>query len=59
MYLGNACPWCHRVLLALVVLGLEDSVTWGEVKDDPERASRGGWIFDPAPDPVTGCKDLR
>ena len=26
--------------------------------DDPERASRGGWVFD-APEPVFGCRDLR
>ena len=25
-YLGNACPWCHRVLLALVVRGLAPAV---------------------------------
>lgn len=26
--------------------------------DDPERASRGGWVFD-GRDPVFGCRDLR
>lgn len=28
LYVGNACPWCHRVLLALVVCGLEEYVRW-------------------------------
>jgi glutathionyl-hydroquinone reductase len=22
VYVGNACPWCHRVLLAVALLGL-------------------------------------
>lgn len=28
LYVGNACPWCHRVLLALVVSGLEGHIRW-------------------------------
>ena len=58
IYIGNACPWCHRVLLALIVRGLTQhiSVTWAA--DDPERASRGGWVFN-SPEPVFGKKDLR
>lgn len=60
VYVGNACPWCHRVLLALAFRGLEDSISFSYVYDNPERASRGGWVFDRAhPDPVFGCKDLR
>ena len=26
LYVGNACPWCHRVLLALVASGLGEYV---------------------------------
>lgn len=61
VYLGNACPWCHRVLLALALRGLGDGgVTFSRAADDPERASRGGWVFDePAGDPIFGCRDLR
>jgi putative glutathione S-transferase len=139
LYVGNACPWCHRVLLALVVAGLQGTIRWGpglahtfaalpsgcsdrhtaypapplvllprklrdantqarthsncrklptlsaqhrppdllasccvilsphrpappcsfsRAVDDPERASRGGWVFD-GKDPVFGCSDLR
>lgn len=58
VYIGNACPWCHRVLLALIVRGLLPSVTLVNMTDDPERASRGGWVFE-GPDPIFGCSDLR
>ncbi|KAK9809858.1 hypothetical protein WJX72_000438 [[Myrmecia] bisecta] len=58
LYVGNACPWCHRVLLALVLRGLTGHVTFSWLTDDPERASRGGWVFD-QPDPVFGRRDLR
>lgn len=58
IYVGNACPWCHRVVLALIVRGLTQhiSITWAA--DDPERASRGGWVFN-SPEPVFGKNDLR
>ena len=58
MYLGNACPWCHRVLLTLILRGLLPGVMVVNAADDPERASRGGWVFD-SPDPVFGAADLR
>ena len=58
LYIGNACPWCHRVLLALIVRGLLPHISYTVAADDPERASRGGWVFD-TPEPVFGCKDLR
>ncbi len=58
LYVGNACPWCHRVLLALILRGLLPSVSVTHAEDDPERASRGGWVFN-APDAAFGCKDLR
>lgn len=59
VYVGNACPWCHRVLLALAVTGLAgQAVGYSCATDDPERASRGGWVFE-GRDPVFGCRDLR
>ena len=61
LYVGNACPWCHRVLLALALLGLDRYITFTWLLDDAERASRGGWVFDAATgvDPVFSAKDLR
>lgn len=47
VYVGNPCPWCHRVRLVVGLLGLTpalDGVT--VLVDNPEKASRGGWIFD-------------
>ena len=58
LYIGNACPWCHRVLLALIVRGLLPHISYTIAADDPERASRGGWVFD-TPEPVFGRNDLR
>lgn len=58
LYVGNACPWCHRVLMALVLRGLLEHVTFTDCVDDPERASRGGWVFD-TPEPIFGANDLR
>ena len=46
LYVGNPCPWCHRVRLVVNLLGLQpvlDGVTI--LIDNPEKASRGGWIF--------------
>ena len=47
IYVGNPCPWCHRVRLVVNTLQLQ-SVLHGVTVliDNPERASRGGWIFD-------------
>lgn len=58
LYLGNPCPWCHRVGLALAARGLGDHVEVVHLLDDAERASRGGWVLR-APDPVSGARDLR
>jgi glutathionyl-hydroquinone reductase len=58
LYVGNACPWCHRVLLVLIFRGLLPHISVTFAVDDPERASRGGWVFD-APEEAFGCKDLR
>ena len=57
LYVGNACPWCHRTKLAAALLG-SANLEVVEMTDDAERASRGGWVFD-APDPLHGCRDLR
>lgn len=59
VYVGNACPWCHRVLLVLAVRGLSKHVSWTQLTADPTKARRGGWVFDPRkPDPVWGAADL-
>jgi glutathionyl-hydroquinone reductase len=60
LYLGNACPWCHRVELALVARGLQSSIPITRLDDDPVRASRGGWVIGGNNrDPVFGGADLR
>ncbi|KAK3288051.1 hypothetical protein CYMTET_4461 [Cymbomonas tetramitiformis] len=58
VYTGNACPWCHRVLLVLAIRGLRGDVGVGELQDNPEKATRGGWVFPGMKDPVSGCRDL-
>ena len=58
LYLGNACPWCHRVAMTVALRGLSNSITVVQAVDDPEKASRGGWIF-PTPEPVFKATDLR
>jgi hypothetical protein len=61
LYVGNACPWCHRVQLAIAFLGLDTFISITNLLDDAERASRGGWVFDVSTglDPVFGARDLR
>ncbi|CAE8622042.1 unnamed protein product, partial [Polarella glacialis] len=63
VYVGNTCPWCHRIQLALVLRRVpENLVARVQMLDEPERASRGGWAFDPArgvSDPVFDAADLR
>lgn len=63
VYVGNTCPWCHRVQLALTLRRIPDkAVANVRLLDEPERASRGGWAFDPArgvTDPVFDAADLR
>lgn len=67
LYLGNPCPWCHRVLMTAHLKGLLNNNSDGKTSsfitvvralDDPERASRGGWVFK-QPEPAFGCTDLR
>ena len=51
LFVALNCPWCHRVLLARNVLGLEDSITVDvafptrTADDDPAGASL--WEFNP------------
>jgi putative glutathione S-transferase len=57
LYVGNPCPWCHRCAIVVKILNLPVKMT--RLKDDPIRASRGGWIFSSLePDPL-GSRDLR
>ena len=59
LFVGNPCPWCHRVLMAAELRGLVGTVVdVVYLVDDPERASRGGWVFDGV-DPYFGYSDLR
>ena len=44
VFVGNACPWCHRIMLTLAILGLDKHVSYTWLTDDAERASRGGWV---------------
>ena len=44
LYVGNACPWCHRVSIVLALRQLSgDVISSTRLDDDPQRASRGGW----------------
>jgi len=45
IYLGNPCPWCHRVKAAMAVLNLEGEIPVTMLIDDAEKASKGGWIL--------------
>lgn len=59
LYLGNACPWCHRARIVLALHGLERLVGVTLMGSDPTVARRGGWIFTrDTPDPVFGATDL-
>ena len=44
--------------MTVALRGLAPFVTVVRATDDPERASRGGWVFD-TPEPAFGCRDLR
>lgn len=59
VYIGEACPWCHRVKLTLKLKGI-DSVSVTQLVDDPTKASRGGWVLSQTdPDPIFTAYDLR
>ena len=60
VYVGNPCPWCHRVRLAVALRRFtSDQIGMTTLVDDPVKASRGGWVFDSTndKDPL-GCSDL-
>ncbi|KAL3930557.1 MAG: hypothetical protein SGBAC_011713, partial [Bacillariaceae sp.] len=67
VYVGNPCPWCHRVRLVAKFLRLEtiqDSrnkslLEMTTLVDDPIKASRGGWVFATPPVQAPGVSDLR
>ena len=47
VYVGNPCPWCHRVRLALALRKIgKEGMGVTILVDDPVKASRGGWVFD-------------
>jgi len=47
VYVGNACPWCHRLTLAHTIRALnQKQISYSYAIDDPEKASRGGWAFE-------------
>mmetsp|Transcript_5807 Transcript_5807/g.7406 ORF Transcript_5807/g.7406 Transcript_5807/m.7406 type:complete len:387 (-) Transcript_5807:41-1201(-) len=63
VYVGNPCPWCHRIRLAVALRKLQpDQIGITCLIDDPVKASRGGWVFDTSSsgdnDPL-GSNDLR
>jgi glutathionyl-hydroquinone reductase len=58
LYTGNPCPWCHRTILALRYLQLQDQISHIILLDNPRRASRGGWILQ-QPDDEHGHVDLK
>ena len=45
LYLGNPCPWCHRVKAAMALLKLEHDIPITMLIDNAEKASKGGWIL--------------
>lgn len=61
LYVGINCPWCHRVILARAVLGLQSSITmdvcFPSRTDEPDDKGRVGlWQF--APNGIT-CRNNR
>lgn len=47
-----------KFMFMLISAGLDQHISVGRLADIPERATRGGWVFDGAPDPITGARDL-
>lgn len=58
LYVGAACPWCHRATLTLALRGLGDAVRVVQLQGN---STSGGWDFAPAcADPVVaGAATLR
>lgn len=59
LYLGNPCPWCHRVKLVVNILNLYDVVGVTQLVDDPIKASRGGWVFDQPPPQASSSSPIQ
>ena len=61
LYLGNPCPWCHRVALATAILQISPSdFLTSSLEDNPIVASKGGWTFSQTnPDKAFGVNDLK
>ena len=60
LYIGNPCPWCHRVALANAILNLPPFITSSSLEDNPLLASKGGWTFSKRnPDPLFNANDLK
>jgi glutathionyl-hydroquinone reductase len=60
LYLGNPCPWCHRVALAHTILKLSPFISLSSLEDNPLLASKGGWTFSKRnPDPLFNANDLK
>jgi putative glutathione S-transferase len=58
LYLGNPCPWCHRVKSAVSLLQITD-IPITMLIDDAEKASKGGWILPKSDDISNGiAKEL-
>ena len=60
LYVGNACPWCHRTTIVRALRECQAMVKVVVMDDDPTKARRGGWSFtDAAPDPIWAAQDLK
>jgi glutathionyl-hydroquinone reductase len=51
LYVSNACPWCHRVMIVRSLLGLQEVVDVSSV--EPFMGDEG-WTFAEGADPVGG-----
>ena len=59
VYVGNPCPWCHRVKLAIALKKLgPDNIGQTLLESNAEKASRGGWIFSSMDKDPLGHYDL-
>ena len=47
LYVGEECPWCHRVKLALSATGVSMKIVI--LTSDAARATKGGWVLDGDP----------
>ena len=59
VYLGNPCPWCHRISLSLQLRPQQSSspkIHVVKLDDNPLKAKRGGWAFQHQ-DPVFGVSE--